>query len=82
MRMDSDGEPPTTGGPSFKMPKVPAREKVALRLMDQVAKATRERKKKAMARFVSVPTTSSIANCIRWLVKNLYNKSFITAQQW
>ena len=35
----------STPGPSFKMPKIPVREKIGLKLADQVAKASRERKK-------------------------------------
>lgn len=53
IRIDSDSRPFTPSGPSFKMPKIPTREKVALRLADQVAKATRERKKAMSARFVN-----------------------------
>lgn len=45
LRLDSDSVTPT--GPSFKMPKVPAREMVALKLADQVAKANREKRKKS-----------------------------------
>ena len=44
LRLDSDPVPPST---SFKMPKIPAREKVALKLADQVAKANREKKRNA-----------------------------------
>lgn len=47
-RIDSDNIPP---GPLFKMPKILVREKVALKLADQVAKATRDRKK-ISSRFV------------------------------
>ena len=39
MKIDSDS------GPSFKMPKIPTRERVAQKLADQVAKASRDRKK-------------------------------------
>lgn len=51
MRIESDSRP-FSSGPSFKMPKIPAREQVALRLADQLAKATREHKTTS-ARFVS-----------------------------
>jgi hypothetical protein len=50
MKIDSDC---AVSGPSFKMPKIPAREKVALKLADEVAKASRDRKK-ISARFVKV----------------------------
>ena len=42
VRIDSDYIPP---GPSFKIPKIPMREKVAVKLADQVAKASRDRRK-------------------------------------
>ncbi len=42
LRLES--EPSATPGPSFKMPKIPAREKVAMKLADKVAKASRKRK--------------------------------------
>lgn len=42
MKIDSDCAIP---GPSFKMPKIPVREKVAQKLADQIAKASRDRKK-------------------------------------
>lgn len=42
IRIDSDSVP---HGPLFKMPKIHAREKVGLKLADQVAKASRERRK-------------------------------------
>ena len=56
VRIDSDSIPLIAGGPSFKMPKVPTREKIALKLADQVAKTSRERRKKSSAasRFVSI----------------------------
>lgn len=46
LRLDSDVFPSSAGGPSFKMPKIPTREKLALKLADQVAQASREKKKK------------------------------------
>ena len=52
MRLDPDSRPFTSTGPSFKMPKISDREKVAQRLVEQAAKATRERDKKTPARFV------------------------------
>lgn len=45
VRIDSDSINPISGGPSFKIPKIPAREKIALKLADQVAKTSRERRK-------------------------------------
>lgn len=42
-RLDTEVVPPP--GPSFKMPKIPAREKMAIKLADEVAKASRQRKK-------------------------------------
>ena len=42
-RLDSDLTP--SSGPTFKLPKESVREKVALKLADEVAKATRARKK-------------------------------------
>ena len=50
VKIDSDCAIP---GPSFKMPKIPVREKVAQKLADQVAKASRDRKK-ISARFVKM----------------------------
>jgi len=45
-RLDSDLTP--SSGPAFKLPKECAREKVALKLADQVAKANRARKKASL----------------------------------
>ncbi len=45
VRLDSDSIP----GPSFKMPKIPTRERIALKLADQVAKTSRERRKHSSA---------------------------------
>ncbi len=42
-RLDSDLT--TTPGPAFKLPKESVREKVALKLADEVVKASRTRKK-------------------------------------
>lgn len=45
----------STPGPSFKMPKIPVREKIGLKLADQVAKASRERKKTSVvARLITL----------------------------
>ena len=37
-----------SAGPSFKMPKIPKREEIALKLAEKAAKATKERKKAAV----------------------------------
>lgn len=51
VRIDSDS---IVGGPTFKIPKIPSREKIALKLADQVAKTSREKRKVSpvITRFV------------------------------
>lgn len=51
-RIDTDCRPYTASGPSFKMPKISTRERIASRLVDQAIKRSRERKKTASARSV------------------------------
>lgn len=66
MRIESE-----SSGPSFKIPKIPSREKIALKLADEVAKTSRERRKvsSGLTRYIVIQpasgcklTTTSI-NC-------------------
>ena len=45
-RLDTDITP--SSGPTFKMPKIPKREELAIKLAEKSANATRERKKAAI----------------------------------
>lgn len=48
VQLDGGGTPLPSGGPSFKMPKLPKREALGMKLSERASKAFTERKKKAL----------------------------------
>ena len=69
VKIESNINPPV--GPSFKMPKVLPREKAALKLADQVAKANKDRKKITMMAARFVKSITIINYCNQWWVQSL-----------
>ena len=58
-RIDSDSRPYTASGPSFKMPKISTRERIASSLVDQAIKRTREQKKNSPGRYVKLSSQAT-----------------------